>query len=464
MSSKTRIEKDSLGSKRVPQKAYFGIQTLRALENFPISGWKCPPSYLKSIVLIKKAVAKVNTNLKLLASRKGRLIEKVCDEILKGKFSDQFPVDVFQAGAGTSQNMNVNEVIANRANELAGYSKGSYAFIHPNDDVNCSQSTNDVIPTAIRLASLEEIKNFLPVLKKLVETFSRKEKEFKKILKSGRTHLQDATPLFLGQEFSGYVQSLKNHLRRITEASQELLEIGLGGTAVGTGLNTSPRYRKQIAQTLSTLSGFRLKSAPNFFEVMQSFAPFCQLSSCLNNLSLDLLKISNDLRLLSSGPRTGLAELNLPPRQPGSSIMPGKLNPVMAEMISMVCMFVSGLDHSIALASQAGHLELNVMLPLVAYALPWELLLLKNALEVFDSFCIQGMTANETRCRFYAENSVSIATVLAPRLGYAKTAEIVKKAVESGKEIRKILLEEKLLSKEELKKLLELSHLTKPNL
>lgn len=464
MSSKTRVEKDALGSKKVPQRAYFGIHTLRALENFPISGWIPPLSYLKSIVLIKKAAAKVNTNLKLLSSRKARLIEKVCDEILKGKFADQFPVDVFQAGAGTSQNMNVNEVIANRANEIMGYKKGTYALIHPNDDVNCSQSTNDVIPTAIRLAALQEIKSFLPILDTLSQSFRKKEKEFQKILKSGRTHLQDATPLFLGQEFSGYTQILKDHSRKIREASRELLWIGLGGTAVGTGLNTAPAYRKKVARVLGQVSGFPLKASPNFFEAMQSFAPFCQLSSCLKNLALDLIKISNDLRLLSSGPRTGLAEISLPPRQAGSSIMPGKVNPVMAEMLSMVCYFVNGLDHSLSLASQAGHLELNVMLPLAAYTLTYSISLLRNAVEVFEKFCIRGIKANKNRCQFYAENSVAIATVLSPILGYAKTAEIVKKALQSGKEIREILLEEKVLSKEKIDKLLKLSYLTKPNL
>ncbi len=464
MTHKTRLEKDALGNKEIPQKAYYGIQTLRAVENFPISGWTAQSAYLKSIVIIKKAAAQVNAELGLIPSRKAKLIQKSCDEILTGNFSDQFPVDVFQAGAGTSQNMNVNEVIANRANEIAGFKKGSYTLIHPNDDVNCSQSTNDVIPTAIRLAALQELESFYPVFKKLIQSFQNKEKEFSKIIKSGRTHLQDATPLFLGQEFSGYTQILKNHLQRIQAAGKGLLALGIGGTAVGTGLNTAPTYSAKMIQSLRKATKLPLQKAPNFFEVMQSFAPFCEVSSALNNLCLDLLKISNDFRLLSSGPRTGLSEIELPARQPGSSIMPGKVNPVMAEMLSMVCVFVSGLNHTISMASQAGHLELNVMLPVVAYSLPWSIILLSHSLDVFESFCVRDITANEARCRYYAENSVSIATVLSPLLGYSKTSEIVKKAVKSGKEIRQILLEEKLLTKQEIAKAFELSHLTKPNL
>ncbi len=464
MASKTRLEKDSLGTQKIPREAYFGIQSARAFENFAISAWKAHPNYLKSIVLIKKAAAKVNTNLKCLSGRKGKIIERVCNEILKGKFSEEFKLDVFQAGAGTSQNMNVNEVIANRANEILGYQKGTYAFIHPNDDVNCSQSTNDVIPTAIRLATLQGIKDFLPILQKLIDSLAKKEREFKKIIKSGRTHLQDATPLFLGQEFSGYTQILRNHHRKIKEASRELWLIGLGGTAVGTGMNSPPLYRKKVAKLLSALSGFPLKPAPNFFEAMQSLGPFCHVSSCAKNLALDLIKISNDLRLLASGPRTGLAEIELPARQAGSSIMPGKLNPVIGEMLSMVCFFVCGLDHSVGLSSQAGHLELNVMLPLLGFALPWTFTLLQNALEAFDSFCIQGIRAHKEKCRFYAENSVAVATVLAPLLGYAKTAEIVKKAIETGESIRKILLAEKIFSAKAIEKLFDLSHLTKPNL
>lgn len=464
MKPRSRIEKDALGEKEVPREAYYGIQTLRALENFPISGWKPRWSYLKSIVLIKKAAAKVNTNLGLLPLRKSRLIQKACDEVLSGKLPGQFPVDAFQAGAGTSQNMNVNEVIANRANEMAAEARGAYKLVHPNDDVNRSQSTNDVIPTAIRMAALMELGNFLPALARLAQAFEKKQREFSKVIKSGRTHLQDATPLFLGQEFSGYAQILNNHHRRIRQASEDLLEIGLGGTAVGTGLNTAPGYAKKVAQALKQMTGLPLRTAPNLFEAMQSFAPFCHLSSSLRNLCLDLLKISNDLRLLSSGPRTGLGEIRLPPRQPGSSIMPGKVNPVMLEMLSMVCCFVAGMDQSLALASQAGHLELNVMLPLAAYNLPWSIALLKNSLEAVEAFCIQGIEADEARCRFYAENSVSIATVLAPRLGYSKTAELVKRAVATGEDLRKILLEEKLLSKDEIGRLFELAHLTRPNL
>ncbi len=457
-----RTEKDALGEKKVPAQAYYGIQTLRALENFPISGWKAHPSFLEATVVIKKAAALVNADLKLIPQKLMKRIVQVCDEILKGQWRDQFVVDVFQAGAGTSHNMNVNEVIANRANELLGSPKGSYKPVHPNDEVNRCQSTNDVIPTAIRLAALQELKRFLPILNALILTFQKKSREFDKVIKSGRTHLQDATPIRLGQEFSGYAQCLKDHLFRIRETRKDLLKLGLGGTAVGTGINTHPQYRKKIIQTLKKLTGENLVASPNFFEAMQSMAPFVHLSNSLRNLSLDLIRIANDLRLLSSGPHTGLAEISLPALQPGSSIMPGKVNPVMAEMLNMVCFFVLGLDESIAFASQAGQLELNVMLPLVAFSLPSSLTLLSNALQAFDQNCVAGIQANAERCLFYAENSASIATVLAPKIGYAKTSEIVKEVIQQKKPIREVLKKHKVLSPQEIEKLLHLFPLTTP--
>ncbi|MFO1519172.1 MAG: aspartate ammonia-lyase [bacterium] len=457
-----RFENDALGPKKIPAEAYYGVQTARALENFPIGGWKAHPSFIEATVVIKKAAAQVNMNLRMISPKIGKAIVRACDEILAGKFKDQFVVDVFQAGAGTSHNMNVNEVIANRANEILGKTKGSYSPVHPNDHVNRAQSTNDVIPTAIRLAALKELKSFFPSAKALTRSLRKKEKEFFKIIKSGRTHLQDATPIRLGQEFSGYAQCLENHVGRIEAARKELRQIGLGGTAVGTGINTHPLYRPKIAQALSRLTGEPLKPAKNFFEAMQSLAPFCHLSGSLRNLALDLIRIANDLRLLSSGPRTGLAEIQLPPVQPGSSIMPGKVNPVMAEMLNMVCFFTVGLDTSIALASQAGQLELNVMMPLVAYCLTWSLSLLSNSLKQVARTCIDGITVDAERCLYYAENSVSIATALAVPMGYAKTAEVVKEAVKTGKSIREILKEHGTLTDAQMNRVFDLAPLTEP--
>jgi aspartate ammonia-lyase len=457
-----RIEKDALGHKEIPKQAYYGVQTARAIENFPIGGWRAHPSFTWATVLIKKAAAQVNLQLKLISPPVAKAILKACDEILTGKFQDQFVVDVFQAGAGTSHNMNVNEVIANRANEILGRPRGAYDPVHPNDHVNRAQSTNDVIPTAIRLAALKELREFIPSLQTLIRSLRKKEKEFFRIIKSGRTHLQDATPLRLGQEFSAYTQCLENHSKRIESARKDLRWIGLGGTAVGTGINTHPEYRKKIAQALSHLTGEKIQPTPNFFEAMQSLAPLAHLSGTLRNLALDLIRMANDLRLLASGPRTGLAEIQLPPVQPGSSIMPGKVNPVMAEMLDMVCFFVIGLDTSVAFASQAGQLELNVMMPLVAYSLTWSISLLSNSMKVFSSRCVNGIKADEQRCRYYAENSVSIATALAVSMGYAKTSEVVKEAVKSGKTIREVLKEHHLLNDKEIDRVFDLAPLTEP--
>jgi len=457
-----RLEKDALGQKKIPSQAYYGVQTARAMENFPIGGWRAHPSFTEATVLIKKAAAQVNRELKMIPPKISQAILKACDEILKGRFQDQFVVDVFQAGAGTSHNMNVNEVIANRANEILGRPKGSYDPVHPNDHVNRAQSTNDVIPTAIRLAALRELRDFFPSLTQLARSLRKKGREFDSIIKSGRTHLQDATPIRLGQEFNGYAQCLENHLQRIQDARRDLLSIGLGGTAVGTGINTHPQYRKKVAQALARLTGEKIRPAPNFFEAMQSLAPFVHLSGTLRNLSLDLIRIANDLRLLSSGPRTGLAEIQLPPVQPGSSIMPGKVNPVMAEMLDMVCFFVLGLDTSVGYASQAGQLELNVMMPLVAYSLTWSISLLTSSMKVFAVRCVDGIQADAKRCRYYAENSVSIATALAVKMGYAKTAEVVKEAVKTGKTIREVLKEHRLMTDKEMDQVFDLSPLTEP--
>jgi aspartate ammonia-lyase len=460
---KYRIEKDSLGEKHIPNEVYYGVQTSRAIDNFPISGWKPHPAFVDACVLVKKAAAIVNCQLNLLPKKLANAIVKACDEILDGKLRDQFVVDIFQAGAGTSQNMNTNEVIANRANEILGQKRGSYHPIHPNDHVNMAQSTNDVIPTAIRLAALLLKDGFFESLGKLHQSFRKKSREFDRVIKSGRTHLQDATPIRLGQEFGAYASCLASHLQTIKAAYLPLTHLGIGGTAVGTGINSHPRYRKMMPQVLGKFLGIPLKQAKDYFEAMQSMAPFAGLSSALRNLSLDLIRIANDLRLLASGPRTGFNEILLPAVQPGSSIMPGKVNPVLAEMTDMAGFYVLGLDHSIAFATQAGQLELNVMMPLIAYCLTWELTILTNKMSVLRSRCIDGILANKEQCRYWAENSVSIATVLNPILGYSATAEIVKKAVRSGKPLRE-LLEQTSLTKQQIEKVFDLYDSTYPNL
>ncbi|HKX11781.1 MAG TPA: aspartate ammonia-lyase [bacterium] len=460
---KSRVEKDSLGEKQIPHHVYYGVQTVRAVENFPISGWKPHAAFVDATVLIKRAAAAVHGELGLIPKKQVAAIVKACDEILNGQLREHFVVDVFQAGAGTSHHMNVNEVVANRANELLGGKRGVYDPINPNDHVNMAQSTNDVIPTAIRLAALLLKKDFLASLTKLQKSFAAKAKAWDKIIKSGRTHLQDATPIRLGQEFGGYASVLKSHLEWIEQAYKPLTYLGLGGTAVGSGINSHPEYRKRVAKELAKLTGEPLKPAKDYFEAMQSMSPFVGLSNALRNLTLDLIRIANDLRLLASGPRTGLYEILLPPVQPGSSIMPGKVNPVLAEMTNMSGYFVLGLDTTIAYASQAGQLELNVMMPIIAHCLTWELSLLGNTMEALAAKCIDGIIAFPDRCKYYAENSVSIATVLNPVLGYAATAEIVKKAVATGKPLRE-LLQQTSLTPAQIEKVFDLYDSTYPNL
>jgi len=459
----TRTEKDSLGEKQIPNQVYYGVQTARAVDNFPISGWKPHPAFVDATVLIKKAAATVHGELGLIPKKHVAAIVKACDEILAGQHREHFVVDVFQAGAGTSHHMNVNEVVANRANEILGGKRGAYQPINPNDHVNMAQSTNDVIPTAIRLSALLLKKNCLSALDKLQKAFAKKAKAWDKIVKSGRTHLQDATPIRLGQEFGGYASCLESHLAWVKVAFVPLTSLGLGGTAVGTGINSHPKYRPMVAQELGKLIGEPLKPAKDFFEAMQSMSPFVGLSNALRNLTLDLIRIANDLRLLASGPRTGLYEIVLPAVQPGSSIMPGKVNPVLAEMTDMAGFFVLGLDTTIAYASQAGQLELNVMMPIIAYCLSWQLTILTNTMDALAVKCVDGIIAFPDRCRYYAENSVSIATVLNPILGYAATAEIVKKAVATGKPLRELLVQSS-LTEAQIEQVFDLYDSTYPNL
>ena len=379
---------------------------------------------------------------------------------LAGKLRDQFVVDPFQAGAGTSHNMNANEVLANRAIELLGGEKGDYSIVHPNDHVNMSQSTNDVFPTAMRLAALEMADKLIITLDLLAVSLRTKSMEFDHIVKSGRTHLQDAVPIRLGQEMGAYATAIHKNSNRIARAAEELKEVGLGGTAVGTGLNAPPGYRKRVVEELNRITMQSLRPTGDYFEAMQSMSPFVGLSGSLRTLATDMIRITNDLRLLSSGPNTGLAEISLPAVQPGSSIMPGKVNPVIAEMTGMVCFQVMGNDTTIAAAAQAGQLELNVMMPVIAFNLLMSLTILNNALTVLRERCVEGITANEERCRWYVEHSVSLVTALNPKIGYARAAEIAKRAMARGKTIREIIEEEGLLTPEELAEVMDTRAMT----
>ena len=459
--SEYRIERDSMGERQIPAHVYYGIQTLRAIENFPISGLKPLSTYVDACLLIKKATAKANGELDCISQEISQAIIQAVDEILQGKLRDQFVVDVYQAGAGTSHHMNINEVLANRALEILGDDKGNYHRVSPNDHVNYGQSTNDTIPTAIRIGGLLALEHTLyPALSEAIATVKNKAEEFQDIFKSGRTHNQDAVPVRLGEGFRAWAYILTDHLKRIEKASEDLTILGLGGSATGTGLNTHPQYRHRVAEILSELIGQPLKPSPHMMAAMQSMSPFVNLSGCLRNLATDCIKISHDLRLMDSGPKTGLKEIQLPPVQPGSSIMPGKYNPVMAEMTSMVCFQVMGYDSAIALASQAGQLELNVMMPLIAYNLIHSIELMGNTLAALTQRGLAGITANRDRCAAYAEGSLALVTALNTHIGYLNAAAIAKESLETGKSLREIVLEKQLMSEEELAKVLDLEKMS----
>ncbi|HET7824990.1 MAG TPA: aspartate ammonia-lyase [Anaeromyxobacter sp.] len=458
----TRIEKDTLGEMPVPASALYGAQTARAVQNFPISGLRAHPAFVDATVRIKLAAARVNARLGLLPAKKARAIEAAAREVLAGRWRDQFVVDAYQAGAGTSHNMNVNEVLANRATELLGGRRGAERLVDPNDDVNMAQSTNDVVPTAIRLAALDLAPAVVDALSALAETLERKAEAWKDVVKSGRTHLMDATPLTLGQEVSGWAAAIAAAARRVRDALPELSVLGIGGTAVGTGLNAHPRYRALVVKELEKLTGVPFTPAPNLFYAMQSLAPVVALSAALRSAALELLRISGDVRLLGSGPNTGLAELRLPPVQPGSSIMPGKVNPSMAEMLAMVSYQIVGLDSAIAWAASGGQLELNVMMPLVAWDLCHALEIAAAAVRAFDERCARGLEADAARCRHFAERTVSLATALAPRIGYARAAEIVKESVRSRKSIVEVASTQGGLTPGEARRILDARKLTRP--
>jgi aspartate ammonia-lyase len=460
----TRMEKDSLGEIKIPSEAYYGVQTQRAVDNFPVSGWKAHPVMVDAYVYIKKAAALTNGSLGLLNKKHAAAIVKAADEVLSGKLRDHFVVDVYQAGAGTSHNMNTNEVLANRAMEILGGKRGDYRLINPNDHVNMAQSTNDTFPTAMRLASLIMVKRLLPVIKHFQKTLEKKSRQFTKVIKSGRTHLQDASPITLGQEFEGYAEIVRKHYDLIAATQKHLAELGIGGTAVGTGLNTHTKYRTLMAQNLSKVTGLKLRPTRNYFEAMQSMLPFMELSSAINNFAIDMTKITNDLRLLASGPTTGFAEIIMPAVQPGSSIMPGKVNPSMAEMMNQVLYQVMGNNHTVLMCSQAGQLELNVMMPVMIFNIVWMIEILKNALGVFDDKCVAGLKADEKKCRDYAEKSISIVTALNPIIGYARAAEIAKESVKTHRSIMDVIRSKNIMPEKELNKVLDLIKLTKPGL
>lgn len=459
-----RIERDPLGPKEVPDEALYGVQTVRALENFPISGLRPHANMVKATVIIKKAAAIANMETGRLDQRLGRAIVAAADEVLAGKWQDQFVVDPFQAGAGTSHNMNVNEVLANRANELLGGRRGEYKPVHPNDHVNMAQSTNDVFPSSMKLAALMGLSALYSAFEGLVAALKDKARQFDHVVKSGRTHLQDAVPIRLGQEFEAYALSLDRGVRVLRRASESLLELNLGATAVGTGMLAEPAYIERVPQVLSELTGFPFRKADNLVQATQSMGAFVEVSAGLRYLAVELGRICNDLRLMSSGPYTGLAEISLPPVQPGSSIMPGKVNPVIPEMTNMVCFQVLGNDLSICQAAGAGQLELNVMMPGIAFALMMSIDLLANAARVLDERCVRGITANVERCRYYVEHSAGLATALSPYIGYATAAEIAKEFVLTGKPIREIVTERGLLSAEELERILSPWAMTQPGI
>ncbi len=456
----TRTEKDSLGERQVPADAYYGIQTQRAVENFPVSGLRAHPHLIEAYALVKKAAALVHRDLGVLDPERARAIAQAADEVLAGGLRDQFVVDVFQAGAGVSFHMNVNEVLANRALETLGADRGEYGRLHPNDHVNMSQSTNDTFPTAMHLATLLEWRDLRPVLSELAAAFHARGDEFADLVKSGRTHLKDAVPVTLGQEFHAWGAAIDRSIRFLNAVVDDLLELPIGGNAAGTGINAPDGYRTAIVRQLSELTGFDLRMAADPREQIQSRQGIAAVSAMLRNLALELIRIANDLRLLDSGPLTGLAEIALPARQPGSSIMPGKVNPVLPECLNQICFHVVGADAAVALASQAGQLELNVMMPVMIWELLFSMEILTNFLPVFREGCVEGITADRERLAEFAHKSPSLATALNPVLGYAKAAEIVKEALRTDRTIQEVALERTDLTEERLKKILSPENLT----
>ena len=467
-----RIEKDSLGEVQVPSGAYWGAQTQRAVHNFPITGLKPYPAFVWSMALIKRAAVEVNADLGLFQDKQvadklitgqalAEAVMQAADEVVNGRFSTQFVVDPIQAGAGTSHNMNVNEVIANRANELLGYPLDTpQKPVHPNDHVNMAQSTNDTIPTAIRLGCLWRLDDLLTALDGLADALEQKAAEFDDVVKSGRTHLQDAVPVRLGQEFGAYAKAVRRDRRKIKRAARGLRRLGIGGTATGTGLNAHPQYHGRMVATLSRLSGLKLRESGDLFESMQSMADAVHFSGAMRTLAQDLTRIANDFRLLSSGPSTGLDEIRLPAVQPGSSIMPGKVNPVLAEMLNMAMFQVMGNDLTVLLAGQAGQLELNVMMPIIAYNLFQSMDIIINAVTAFTEKCVVDLQANPAKAQGWLAKNAILVTALNPVIGYQKGAEVAKEAMAGNRTVREVVVEKGYLTAEEADRLLDVRSLT----
>ena len=459
-----RLEHDSLGKREIPDQAYYGVQTLRAMENFPISGVhvKNFEHMIEGLAFVKKAAALANQELGVLEEDKMQAICDACDELLTGNLHEHFTVDMFQGGAGTSTNMNANEVIANRGLEIMGHKKGEYDYLHPNDHVNCSQSTNDAYPTSIKLAVLLSLKDLLGAMAELKEALESKAQEFADVLKMGRTENQDAVPMTLGQEFSAYAVMIESAAAALEHAEDEFHDINMGATAIGTGINSPPGYADLVTKKLSEVSGFELRRARNLVEATQNAGSFAQMSATMKRVAVQISKICNDLRWLSSGPRCGLNEINLPPMQPGSSIMPGKVNPVIPELVNQICYQIIGYDAVVSMAAEASELELCMAEPIIAYDLLHGMLILKNACITLVSRCIVGIEANREICRQYVENSIGLVTALNPVLGYEKSASIAKEALKTGASVYELVLEKGLISKENLDDMLKPENMTDP--
>ena len=459
-----RVEKDSIGTKDVPENVYYGVQSLRAAENFHITGLNMHPEIINSLAYIKKAAAITNCEAGLLDKRRTQAIVQACDEILEGKFREDFIVDPIQGGAGTSLNMNANEVIANRAIEILGGKKGDYSVVNPNDHVNCGQSTNDVIPTAGKMTSLRLLKKLKKQLLRLHSALEQKADEFDSIIKMGRTQLQDAVPIRLGQEFKAYSVAILRDLNRMDKAMDEMRTLNMGGTAVGTGLNADESYLRRIVPNLSEISGMDLVQAYDLIDATQNLDSFVAVSGAVKACAVTLSKIANDLRLMSSGPRAGFGEINLPAKQNGSSIMPGKINPVIPEVVNQVAFNAIGNDMTITMAAEAGQLELNAFEPIIFYCLFQSIDTIAYAVNTFVDNCVIGITANETRCRYFVENSVGIITAICPYVGYQKAAEIAKEAIKTGESVRKLIIEKGLLTKEQMDEIMDPVQMTEPGI
>lgn len=459
-----RVEKDSIGTKDVPENVYYGVQSLRAAENFHITGLNMHPEIINSLAYIKKAAAITNCEAGLLDKRRTQAIVQACDEILEGKFREDFIVDPIQGGAGTSLNMNANEVIANRAIEILGGKKGDYSVVNPNDHVNCGQSTNDVIPTAGKMTSLRLLKKLKKQLLRLHSALEQKADEFDGVIKMGRTQLQDAVPIRLGQEFKAYSVAILRDLNRMDKAMDEMRTLNMGGTAVGTGLNADESYLRRIVPNLSEISGMDLVQAYDLIDATQNLDSFVAVSGAVKACAVTLSKIANDLRLMSSGPRAGFGEINLPAKQNGSSIMPGKVNPVIPEVVNQVAFNAIGNDMTITMAAEAGQLELNAFEPIIFYCLFQSIDTIAYAVNTFVDNCVIGITANETRCRYFVENSVGIITAICPYVGYQKAAEIAKEAIKTGKSVRKLIIEKGLLTKEQMDEIMDPVQMTEPGI